>query len=296
MAANPLKLDTQLKDKIYQLVAGKDKYKDCEIIKERRDELINMLQSLNEFIRTPLKEVILNQSLTSLNLAICGLTAKGLEKTTDLFTLTNVTSLNLGRNRLFKLKVKGLTNVFHALPTSVTSLNLEGNRLHELGAEDLANVIGELPASVTSLNFGNNHLSDLNVESLSNVFAVLPASVTSLNLGSNYLHELNAEGLAKVFAALPVSVKSLNLGYNQLHKLDAEGLKKAVEVLRGREIELIWDGNNLSDELINEVQRTMESGFLTKAVSKKVTLFQPADHGSSDKANSTVARATGMLG
>ena len=181
-----------------------------------------------------------------------------------------MTSLNLWGCNLIDLNYYGLIEMLEALPETVASLNLGANNLCDLDYPyKLGNVLKSLPETVTSLNLEKNDLYFIYDVDLA--LRELPKTVTNLSLNGNIIaNNLSRSVVVDLLKVLLENVTSLNLNDNYLCRcLGSDDFKEVLKPLTGRYVELFLEHNDLSDELMNEIQEIMRFGKKTTPAKRK---------------------------
>ena len=165
---------------------------------------------------------------------------------------SNVTSLDLRYNALYKKSIDDLVQSFNALRLDLAELNLSDNDLaNKTGAElgeifmslpnlkalkligngfghknnyDFASMIKALPSSLIKLDMGNNGLGFADIAQLTEGFKELPSGLQFLGLKDNSLYNKTDAALTESFKALPANIIAVDLSNNSLDQKTVEEL------------------------------------------------------------------------
>ena len=227
----------------------------------------------------------LSTNLTSLDLSDNDLYKK---PTAELIQLlrsipASVTSLNISRNGLGRLDDGELIEIFRAIHQSVLSLDLSGNYFFPHNIEPSIAAFAEIPASVTSLNLSG--ICKIPVNHLLELFAAIPNRVTTLNLRCNGFGSNDSSDLHTILVAIPRNVTSLNLGSNNLNEQNAVGLSLALAAIPDHVTSL-----DLSENILGR-KSTEELVAIFKAIPASVTVLDLGNNGLGDKRERALAYA-----
>ncbi|MFN7094155.1 MAG: hypothetical protein ACK4M7_02215 [Burkholderiales bacterium] len=177
------------------------------------------------------KALVVNQSITSLNLSNCGLSDDDVKNIAE---LKNLSSLNIAFNSL------GVTGAMYiSLLINLTSLDISANIIENTGVMYISglselvnlNVSGNQldcrgvaylinHKHLTSLNIAINDIGDTGAKRLSDL-----KSLVNLNISSNALTHIGAKYIAKL-----TRLTELDISLNRLYDAGAEDIAKLINL------------------------------------------------------------------